>query len=122
MSNGRNARLQPLKFKSTDEKAAEVTSDIYNPYKNSLEYEEQKHLEYLLQPIKPRLTWEEYREKHKKQFEDRLGAGVQREQADYRRMLDEERKLKVPDPNLFSLCKSQFFTEKTKLLHSLHVA
>ena len=94
MSNGRNARLQPLKFKTSDEKKSE-SSDALNPYQKAQEYEERKHLEYLLQPIKPRLTWEEYREKHKKQFEDRLGHGVQREQADYRRMLDEERKLKV---------------------------
>jgi hypothetical protein len=94
MSNGRNARLQPLKFKTGDEKKSE-SSDALNPYQKAQEYEERKHLEYLLQPIKPRLTWEEYREKHKKQFEDRLGHGVQREQADYRRMLDEERKLKV---------------------------
>ncbi len=114
--------MQPLKFKSTDEKAAEVTSDVYNPYKNSLEYEEQKHLEYLLQPIKPRLTWEEYREKHKKQFEDRLGAGVQREQADYRRMLDEERKLKVPaDFNIASDMYHKLIPRNNFLSHSLHV-
>ena len=97
MSNGRSARLQPLKFKSGDEKS-KIDPETLDPYKRTAEYEERKHLEYLLQPIKPRLTWDEYREKHKKQFEDRLGNGVQREQADYRRMLDEERKLKANKP------------------------
>jgi hypothetical protein len=95
MSNGRNARLPPIKFKSSDDPTA-APADLFDPYKQKgAEYEEIKHLEYLLKPIKPRLSWEEYKEKHKKQFEDRLGTGIQKEQADYRRMLDDERKLKV---------------------------
>ena len=42
-----------------------------------------------------RLTWEEYKEKHKDQLNDRLGAGVEREQLEYRKMLDAERNSKV---------------------------
>ena len=42
-----------------------------------------------------RMTWEEYKEKHKGQLGDRLGAGVEREQLEYRKMLDEERNRKV---------------------------
>ncbi len=60
----------------------------------NIDTDEDRHLKYLLQPIKPRLSWEEYKEKHKSKFEDRLG-GVQKQQADYRRLLDEERRQKV---------------------------
>ena len=42
-----------------------------------------------------RMTWDEYKEKHKEQLSDRLGAGVEREQAEYRKMLDQERNRKV---------------------------
>lgn len=42
-----------------------------------------------------RLSWDEYREKHKEQLGDRLGAGVEREQQEYRKMLDAERSRKV---------------------------
>ena len=40
------------------------------------------------------MTWEEYKEKHKDQLNERLGMG-DKEQANYRRMLDEERNKKV---------------------------
>ena len=65
--------------------------------KRSVEYE-QKQLEMLLNQ-KPRPTWEEYKERHKDQLEDRMGMGVEREQLAYRRMLDAERNSKVgPTP------------------------
>jgi hypothetical protein len=37
----------------------------------------------------------QYKEKHKEQLGDRLGAGAEREQAEYRKMLDAERNRKV---------------------------
>ena len=62
-------------------------------FKHSAEYEA-KQIELLLNQ-KPRISWEEYKEKHKDQLEDKMGMGVEREQADYRRKLDEERNKKV---------------------------
>jgi hypothetical protein len=61
-------------------------------WKRSSEFE-QKQLELLHVP-QPRMTWEEYKEKHKDQLNERLGMG-DKEQATYRRMLDEERNKKV---------------------------
>ena len=37
----------------------------------------------------------QYKEKHKEQLSDRLGAGTERDQLEYRKMLDEERNRKV---------------------------
>ncbi len=61
-------------------------------WKRSSEFE-QKQLE-LLQVPQPRISWEEYKEKHKDQLNERMGMG-EKEQANYRRMLDDERKRKV---------------------------
>ena len=61
-------------------------------WKRSSEFE-QKQLEMLHVP-QPRMTWEEYKEKHKDQLNERMGMG-DKEQASYRRMLDEERKRRV---------------------------
>ncbi len=61
-------------------------------WKRSSEFE-QKQLE-LLQVPQPRISWEEYKEKHKDQLNERMGMG-EKEQANYRRMLDDERKKKV---------------------------
>eukprot|EP00282_Hemiselmis_andersenii_P022657 CAMPEP_0172002814 /NCGR_PEP_ID=MMETSP1041-20130122/3606_1 /TAXON_ID=464988 /ORGANISM="Hemiselmis andersenii, Strain CCMP439" /LENGTH=130 /DNA_ID=CAMNT_0012656551 /DNA_START=63 /DNA_END=452 /DNA_ORIENTATION=- len=61
--------------------------------KHSAEFE-QKQIEMLLAPSN-RMSWEEYKEKHKEQLEDRLGAGVERDQAAYRKMLDAERNAKL---------------------------
>ena len=44
-----------------------------------------------------RLSWEEYREKHKNQLSDKMGGG-DAEQAEYRKQLDEERENRVPLP------------------------
>jgi hypothetical protein len=41
------------------------------------------------------LSWDEYKEKHKEQLGDRLGAGVERETQEFRKMLDAERNKKV---------------------------
>lgn len=49
--------------------------------------------QYLMKPSE-RMTWEEYREKHKEKL-DRMGDGVERESKKHREMLDEERRLKV---------------------------
>lgn len=35
----------------------------------------------LLLEQKPRMSWEEYKEKHKDQLQDKMGMGVEREQA-----------------------------------------
>mmetsp|Transcript_35066 Transcript_35066/g.86236 ORF Transcript_35066/g.86236 Transcript_35066/m.86236 type:complete len:186 (-) Transcript_35066:274-831(-) len=55
---------------------------------------EQKQIEMLLAPSN-RLTWEEYKEKHKSQLEDRMGAGVEAESREYRKQLDAERNAKL---------------------------
>mmetsp|Transcript_11773 Transcript_11773/g.26428 ORF Transcript_11773/g.26428 Transcript_11773/m.26428 type:complete len:203 (+) Transcript_11773:70-678(+) len=44
---------------------------------------------------KPRMSWEEYKEKHKDQLSDKMGMGIEREQAEYRKQLDEERELRL---------------------------
>ena len=44
------------------------------------------------------MSWEDFKEKHKEQLSDRLGSGIEKEQADYRRLLDEERNRKVRSP------------------------
>lgn len=41
------------------------------------------------------MSWEEYKEKHKDQLSDKMGMGIEREQAEYRKQLDEERELRV---------------------------
>lgn len=74
-------------------------------FKHSAEYEA-KQIEMLLNQ-KPRMSWEEYKEKHKEQLEDKMGAGVEREQANYRKMLDEERNKKV-GPNKFIISASSY--------------
>ncbi len=61
-------------------------------WKRSSEFE-QKQLELLHVP-QPRISWEDYKEKHKDQLNERMGMG-EKEQANYRRMLDDERKQKV---------------------------
>mmetsp|Transcript_8290 Transcript_8290/g.18862 ORF Transcript_8290/g.18862 Transcript_8290/m.18862 type:complete len:204 (-) Transcript_8290:96-707(-) len=55
---------------------------------------EQKYIESLINQ-KPRMSWEDFKEKHKEQLQDRLGSGIEKEQADYRRLLDEERNRKL---------------------------
>uniref|UniRef100_A0A6U6C1H7 Uncharacterized protein n=1 Tax=Guillardia theta TaxID=55529 RepID=A0A6U6C1H7_GUITH len=55
---------------------------------------EQKYIESLINR-KPRMSWEDFKEKHKEQLSDRLGSGIEKEQADYRRLLDEERNRKL---------------------------
>jgi hypothetical protein len=75
--------------------AADKGSSAKDPswtWKRSSEFE-QKQLE-LLHVAQPRMTWEEYKEKHKDQLNERMGMG-EKEQANYRRMLDDERKQKV---------------------------
>ena len=55
---------------------------------------QQRHIETLLQPA-ARLTWEEFKEKHRGQLEDRLGSGLERESLRHREMLDGERHRKL---------------------------
>jgi len=45
-----------------------------------------------------RMSWDEYKEKHKDQLSDRLGAGMERESLEYRKKLDQERNSKVTSP------------------------
>lgn len=54
----------------------------------------QAHINRLLEPSK-RLSWEEFKEKHKNQLEDRMGHGIERETKQHREMLDEERRNKL---------------------------
>jgi hypothetical protein len=54
----------------------------------------QRHINRLLEPSK-RLSWEEFKEKHKDQLEDRMGQGIERETKKHREMLDEERRNKL---------------------------
>ena len=86
---GRSSNKQP-RFPTGGDDLGPVQDD---GFKHSAEYEA-KQIEILLNQ-KPRMSWEEYKEKHKEQLEDKMGAGVEREQANYRRMLDEERNKKV---------------------------
>ncbi|EKX49221.1 hypothetical protein GUITHDRAFT_136365 [Guillardia theta CCMP2712] len=62
------------------------------PVRHTSEFE-QKYIESLINR-KPRMSWEDFKEKHKEQLSDRLGSGIEKEQADYRRLLDEERNRK----------------------------
>jgi hypothetical protein len=54
----------------------------------------QKHIEMLLAPS-TRLSWEEFKEKHKDALEDRMGKGIEKETRQHREMLDEERRDKL---------------------------
>ncbi len=51
-------------------------------------------MQYLMKPVQ-RMTWEEFKEKHKEQLQDRMGDRVEKESKEYREMLDEERRTKV---------------------------
>ncbi len=88
---GRSSNKQP-RFQSGGGGGDDDRQDE-GAFKHSAEYEA-KQIELLLNQ-KPRISWEEYKEKHKDQLEDKMGLGVEREQADYRRKLDEERNKKV---------------------------
>eukprot|EP00277_Geminigera_cryophila_P015449 CAMPEP_0179457068 /NCGR_PEP_ID=MMETSP0799-20121207/40936_1 /TAXON_ID=46947 /ORGANISM="Geminigera cryophila, Strain CCMP2564" /LENGTH=102 /DNA_ID=CAMNT_0021257585 /DNA_START=36 /DNA_END=341 /DNA_ORIENTATION=- len=54
----------------------------------------QRHIELLMMPSQ-RLSWEEFREKHKDQLEDRMGKGIEKETKKHRTTLDDERRSKL---------------------------